>query len=40
MNIKSEDEDYNVLIGTFRGKMEMLAKRIEAKVYKYGFLLK
>jgi hypothetical protein len=39
MNNKSEDEEYNELIGTLREKMKLLAKKIEPKVYEYGFLL-
>jgi hypothetical protein len=40
MNNKSTDEEYNVLIGTLRDKLKILAKKIEPKIYKYGFLLK
>ena len=40
MNNKSTDEEYNVLIGTLREKLKILAKKIEPKIYKYGFLLK
>jgi len=40
MNNKSNDEEYNTLIGVLREKMKILAKRIEPKVYEYGFLLK
>ena len=40
MNNKSEDEEYNMLIGSLREKMKILAKKIEPKVYEYGFLLK
>jgi hypothetical protein len=39
MNNKSEDEEYNELIGNLREKMKILAKKIEPKVYEYGFLL-
>ena len=38
MNAKSDDETYTELITTLREKMKLLAKRIEAKVYEYGFL--
>ena len=38
MNNKSEDEEYNTLIGNLRDKMKILAKKIEPKVYEYGFL--
>jgi 16S rRNA G966 N2-methylase RsmD len=40
MNNKSDDEEYNDLLGNLREKMKILAKKIEPKVYKYGFLLK
>jgi len=40
MNNKSNDEEYNTLIGNLRDKMKILAKKIEPKVYEYGFLLK
>jgi len=39
MNNKSENEEYNNLIGNLREKMKILAKKIEPKVYEYGFLL-
>jgi hypothetical protein len=39
MNNKSDDEEYNELIGNLRGKMKLLAKKIHQKVYEYGFLL-
>jgi hypothetical protein len=38
MNAKSEDETYNALIKTLREKQKTLAKKIEPKVYEYGFL--
>ena len=38
MNAKSDDETYTELIATLREKMKHLAKRIEPKVYAYGFL--
>jgi len=38
MNNKSEDETYNKLIGELRKQVEILAKKIEPKVYEYGFL--
>lgn len=38
MNAKSDDETYTELISDLREKMKILAKRIEAKVYEYGFL--
>lgn len=40
MNNKSTDEEYNKLIGDLRLKMKYLAKKIEPKIYKYGFLKK
>jgi hypothetical protein len=39
MNTKSADPKYNELIGTLRDKQKALAKKIEPKVYEYGFLL-
>ena len=38
MNNKSKDETYNVLIGNLRSELKTLAKKIEPKVYEYGFL--
>jgi hypothetical protein len=38
MNTKSEDETYNALLKTLREKQKTLAKKIEPKVYEYGFL--
>jgi hypothetical protein len=38
MNNKSKDEEYNELISALREKMKILAKKIEPKVYEYGFL--
>jgi hypothetical protein len=38
MNSKSNDETYNVLIKTLREKQKTLAKKIETKIYEYGFL--
>ena len=38
MNSKSEDAKYNELIGNLREKLKILAKKIEPKVYGYGFL--
>ncbi|MDR1654610.1 MAG: hypothetical protein LBR96_01330, partial [Treponema sp.] len=40
MNAKSDDETYNTLIKTLREKHKKLAKKIEPKIYKYGFLRK
>ncbi|GBU23693.1 hypothetical protein R83H12_00309 [Fibrobacteria bacterium R8-3-H12] len=38
MNTKSDDEKYNELIGSLREALKELAKKIEPKVYEYGFL--
>ena len=38
MNNKSIDEEYNKLIKNLRDKMDILAKKIEPKIYEYGFL--
>ncbi len=38
MNNKSIDEEYNKLIKDLRDKMDVLAKKIEPKIYEYGFL--
>ena len=38
MNNKSEDETYMSLINELREKLKLLAKKIEPKVYEYGFL--
>jgi hypothetical protein len=38
MNNKSQDEHYNQLIATLRESLKTLAKKIEPKVYEYGFL--
>jgi len=38
MNNKSSDETYNGLIGNLRSELKLLAKKIEPKVYEYGFL--
>ena len=40
MNNKSEDGEYNALIGNLRDKLKTLATKIEPKVYEHGFLLK
>jgi hypothetical protein len=40
MNSKSDDETYNKLIGSLRSAVKALAKKIEPKVYEYGFLRK
>jgi hypothetical protein len=40
MNNKSDDETYNELIGNLRSALKVLAKKIEPKVYDYGFLKK
>lgn len=38
MNNKSSDETYMNLIGNLRDQLKLLAKKIEPKVYEYGFL--
>jgi hypothetical protein len=38
MNNKSNDETYTALIAQLRASLKILAKKIEPKVYKYGFL--
>lgn len=38
MNNASDDERYTELIDDLRAKQKALAKKIEANVYKYGFL--
>ena len=38
MNNKSKDEEYNKLIGNLRSSIGILAKKIEPKIYEYGFL--
>jgi len=38
MNNKSSDEKYMELIGNLRDQIKILAKKIEPKVYEYGFL--
>lgn len=38
MNNKSDDTTYNELIDNLREKLKILAKKIEIKVYEYGFL--
>lgn len=38
MNNKSEDETYMNLISDLREPLKILAKKIEPKVYEYGFL--
>ena len=38
MNNKSQNETYMILIKTLRESLKILAKKIEPKVYEYGFL--
>ena len=38
MNNKSSDENYMNLITELRSALKILAKKIEPKVYEYGFL--
>ncbi|MBO7107788.1 MAG: hypothetical protein J6W73_06115, partial [Verrucomicrobia bacterium] len=40
MNNDSEDAGYNQRISDLREKMKVLARKIEEKVYEYGFLIK
>ncbi|MCL2074244.1 MAG: hypothetical protein FWH18_10000, partial [Marinilabiliaceae bacterium] len=40
MNNKSKDNTYNELMENLRTELKILAKKIEPKVYEYGFLLK
>ena len=39
MNASSDDEHYNELIADLKNKMKDLAKKIEPKIYEYGFLV-
>ena len=39
MNNKSKDETYNELMENLRTELKILAKKIEPKVYEYGFLM-
>jgi hypothetical protein len=39
MNTKSNDEGYNTIIKSLRQNMSVLAKKIQPKVYEYGFLV-
>lgn len=38
MNAKSQDETYNELMNQLREALQLLAQKIEPKVYEYGFL--
>jgi hypothetical protein len=38
MNNKSDNETYNELIGNLQAGLKVLARKIEPKVYEYGFL--
>jgi hypothetical protein len=40
MKNKSDDEKYMELLGNLKDAMSVLAKKIEQKVYEYGFLIK
>jgi len=40
MNVTSEDEKYTELIAELREAIKVLAKKIEPKIYEYGFLMK
>jgi hypothetical protein len=39
MNNKSEDEQYTVLMDALRNSLKTLSKKIEPKIYEYGFLI-
>ena len=39
MNAKSQDPHYNDLIAELKIALEILAKKIEPRIYEYGFLL-
>lgn len=38
MNSKSTDEEYNSLMAALQEKLQILADKIEPKVYEHGFL--
>ena len=38
MNNKSDDEHYNALLAELRNRLDVLAKKLEPKVYEHGFL--
>jgi hypothetical protein len=38
MNNKSKDEKYNLLITNLRESLDILATKIQPKVYEFGFL--
>ncbi len=38
MNARSTDENYTALLANLRESLKILAKKIEPKVYEYGFL--
>jgi len=38
MNVKSDDDQYNVLLKTLRKNLSVLAEKLQPKVYEYGFL--
>jgi len=39
MNNKSEDEQYTILMDALRNSLKILSKKIEPKIYEYGFLM-
>ena len=39
MNSESSDERYTELMKNLRDKLKILAKKIEPKIYEYGFLI-
>ncbi|MDR3196509.1 MAG: hypothetical protein LBU34_01465, partial [Planctomycetaceae bacterium] len=40
MNTKSDDKTYNTLLAVLRKKLQILTKKIQPKVFEYGFLKK
>ena len=39
MNNKSEDEHYTILLNALKESLKVLSKKIEPKIYEYGFLM-
>ena len=39
MNNKSEDEQYTILMNVLKDSLKILSKKIEPKIYEYGFLM-
>jgi len=40
MNNKSEDEKYMILLNVLKDSLKVLSKKIEPKIYEYGFLMR